>query len=367
MPSMSAGSLTDILRSKILKNELKSGERLPSESQLCENYNLSRQSVRQAIEQLRKEGLVNTIQGSGTYVMNLICDEVNSSSISVILPYDDDYIFASFISSIHSTLTKYGYIVEMHITHNNLFKEEAALMATLNNPRVGIIIDPAKSQCPRLHLELYQKIRDMKIPCIAMNSAVNGMDFPVVAMDDVMAGSIATRYLISKGHTRIGMLCNSDSIPGQLRLKGHLCEMESSGLADEVGHIIYYCSEDEDVLFGGQFDQYIINMFSECTAVICFNDRVAAKLNELLKKNNIRVPEDISIIGHDDALISRYITPKLTTIEHMKSKLGMIAADNLVKLIKNPEFEAGCIMTSEIVERESVKNLSAVKNINIFG
>lgn len=348
--------LSDTLRSQILTRQLAPGSKLMTENELCFAYDMSRQVVRQAIDILKKEKLVHTIQGSGTYVMDdARAKQHASSKISIILPYDDDYIFGSFISGIQSTLAKYGYIMQMYITHNSRYEEEAALSSVLNDAPGGIIIDPAKSMCPRLHNELYQQIVDMAIPCINMNCMVPGFHFPMVAMDDVAAGEIATNYLIENGHRNICFICNVDSAPGQLRFKGFLLEMSKHGLADRVYNTINYSSEDETELFSGVMDQVILRRFTDCTAAICFNDRVAAKLVHMLDSNGIRVPENVSVIGNDAALMSEYITPKLTTLCHLKSKLGVIAAENLVKLIMDPEYDANQMFIPELIVRDSVR------------
>ena len=354
MPQKKSERLSDILRQQILNGQIAPGNKLMSENELCAYYGMSRQVVRQAISILRKERLVESLQGSGTYVTNSLCNENTSYGVSVILPYDDDYIFGSFINGIHGTLSKNGYIVEMYISHNNQYEEEAAIASILNNPPAGIIIDPAKSICPRLHSDLYQKIYEKRIPCVSLNCKTPGFDFPVVAMNDVTAARIATKYLIARGHTKIGFLCNVDSAPGQLRLKGYMCEIGNANLNDETGHILYYSSEDEQELFSGMFDCFVLSKIKGCTAVVCFNDRVAVRLIHLLERHGIRVPDDISIIGHDGSLMSEYVTPKLTTVSHLKAELGMIAANNLIRLIKNPAFDATQIIEPEIIERDSV-------------
>lgn len=358
MPQRKSERLSDILRQQIISGQVASGNKIDSENELCVKYNVSRQVVRQAIDILRKEGLLETVRGSGTYVTGGLNPENSTTGISVILPYDDDYIFGSFINGIHATLARYGYVMEMYITHNNRYEEETALNSIICNSPAGIIIDPAKSICPRLHAELYHIISEKKIPCVSINCRVPGLDFPVITMDDVMAGRIATKYLLSKGHTKIGFLCNSDASPGQLRMKGYMCEMSDAGLSSEVVHTVYYSSEDEQDLFNGTFDQFILKRFEGCTAVICFNDRVAVRLIHLLDRYGIRVPDDVSVIGHDCSLMSEYVTPKLTTILHLKADLGMIAAENLIRLIKNPRFDANRIIEPRIIERESVRELS---------
>ncbi len=359
MPQRKCDKLSEILRNQIVKRQLLPGDRLISENELCAAYSMSRQVVRQAIDILRKEGLVQTIQGSGTYVAgdSRIAQRA-SSDISVILPYDDDYIFGSFISGIQKTLAKHDYIMQMYITHNSLYDEEAALVSVLNNPPAGIIIDPAKSLSPRLHEELYQQIKDKRIPCISINCAIPGFDFPLVAMDNLVSGELATNYLVSKGHRSIGFLCNVDSAPGQLRRNGYLRAMSRHGFSNEVAHTVYYSSEDENELFSGAFDQLIMKRFKGCTAIICFNDRVAVKLVNFLGRYGLRVPDDVSIVGHDGSLMSEFVTPKLTTIQHLKSDLGMIAAENLVQLIADPGYSAGCIVTPEMIVRDSVNILN---------
>lgn len=358
MPQRKCDRLSDILRNQIVTRQLVPGSKLMSESELCFAYDMSRQAVRQAIEILRNERLVQTIQGSGTYVSgDSPAEQRSSSDISVILPFDDDYIFGSIISGIQSTLSKRGYVMQMFITHNSRYEEEAALTSVLNKPPAGIIIDPAKSLCPRLHDELYQRIKDMEIPCISMNCPVPGFDFPQVSMDDVASGEIATNYLISNGHRNICFLCNSDSTPGQLRRKGFLREMSKHGLSELVWDTINFSSDDEADLFSGMFDELILRRFQNCTAAICFNDRVAAKLVNLLELNGIHVPEDVSIIGNDAALISEYVTPKLTTIRHFKNQVGAAAADNLIKLIADPNYNATQVFVPELVIRDSVRSI----------
>lgn len=349
--------LSEILRDKITSGVIGFGEKMPSENTLAEQYNMSRQVVRQAIEILRSEGLVESLQGSGTYVKNDVRGKGSPSSVSVILPYDDDYIFGSFINGIHATLSRYGYIVELHITHNDPYEEERVLTSVLNNMPAGIIIDPARSLCPRLHTDLYSAIKNRNIPCISINCRIPNMDFPVIAMNDVTSGRIATKYLISKGHQEIGFICNVDSAPGQLRLKGYLCEMDSAGFTTNAIHTVNYCSDDEQDFFSGAFDDFILQRLSGCTAVVCFNDRIAVKMIHLFERHNIRVPGDVSIVGHDNALMSEYITPKLTTVMHLKTNLGMIAAENLVHLIKDSHFAADRIIEPELIERESVRSL----------
>lgn len=87
----------------------------------------------------------------------------------------------------------------------------------------------------------------------------------------------------------------------------------------------------------GHFDwmeRRILERFSGCSAVFCYNDAAAVELMELLKKNGMRIPEDISVISVDDTDLAVYGDVGLTSVHHPKEKLGEKAAELLLAMIR---------------------------------
>ena len=117
--------------------------------------------------------------------------------------------------------------------------------------------------------------------------------------------------------------------------------------------MVWYDTGDE----GGSdmFDGHLMKRLKGCTAVFCYNDKVAREYINYLKGLGVSVPEDVSIISMDDSDLSRYGDVKITSCPHPMAELGRVAAENLIKLIDNPKFDATKEFITEVKERGSVK------------
>ena len=71
------------------------------------------------------------------------------------------------------------------------------------------------------------------------------------------------------------------------------------------------------------------------TGIFCYNDEIAYMVLSIARRLNIRIPEDLSIIGFDDSMLSKIMDPKLTSITHPKEQMGIDAANLIIKLINN--------------------------------
>jgi LacI family transcriptional regulator len=96
------------------------------------------------------------------------------------------------------------------------------------------------------------------------------------------------------------------------------------------------------------------------TAVVCYNDSMAAGALSVLSDNGIEVPQDISLIGFDDVLIARYLRPRLTTVRYPVAAMATQAAELAVALSHGDEVlpETTNMFSPTLVRRHSVSNLS---------
>lgn len=350
--------LRDILEVQINTGQIAAGSRLPTELELCKKYNVSRQTVRQAILLLREDNLVETVKGSGTYVKeNLGGLSASFMSVGVVATYIDNYIFPSLIRGIEEVLCSKGYTMQLSITYNSIQNEEFQLQSLINKHPSGIMIEPAKSAVVRSNMKLYHQIQKMGIPCVMMNGRLPAIDMPMVSLDDKSSGRKVAEYLISMGHKKIGACIKGDDLAGQMRYNGYREVMSKIGTDDIDNHVIWYHTEDIDSMFDGDADAYILSKLKGCTAVFCFNDLIAMKLYKLFGRNGIRIPEDVSVVGHDNYSLSDLVTPRLTTINHPIEEVGRIAAEKLTTLIRNPGPSEDILLKSDLVIRDSVKHV----------
>ena len=351
--------IADWLEQKIAEGSYQPGDKLPSEQSLREQFDVSRQTVRRALEVLEEKGLTYGQQGSGTFVTDPEAQEQGKSRrIAVVTTYVDNYIFPKIIQGIEQVLSAEGFQVQISFTNNRIQKEEEILESLLEQELRGLIIEAVKSALPNPNLPLYQKLLDKGIPILFLNSGYPELDCPVVALNDREAGRCTARYLLKMGHREIGGLLKSDDGQGLRRYQGFLSELRSAGVPMDDNRFVWY-----DTVDTGHFDrmeQRILERLSGCSAVFCYNDGAAVELIELLKRNRIRVPGDLSVISVDDTDLAAYGDVGLTSVHHPKEKLGEKAAELLLSMIlRRGGGKAGAREGYEfdvwLAERESVR------------
>lgn len=344
------------LKEKIKDGEYKFGETIPSENELTQLYDVSRHTIREAISILVKEDFVRKEKGSGTYVS---FDPSNNQFangkpliIGVITTYMSDYIFPSIIRGIERELNNENISLLISSTHNNYSDEKNAIRKMMNNEVDGLIIEPTKSSYFNPNTNLYLELTSKRIPFIMINSTYNEFDSNFVAVDDERSGYIATDYLIEKGHRYILAIMKIDDKQGNYRLKGFVKAHAEHQLLFSNNSIITYETEEKENI-KDKFDE--IN-FDNYTAVLCYNDEIASLLSIYLREKNYKVPNDISIVSHDDSILSQHSTPPITSVSHPKEELGIEAAKWIVSAVRgeNPEIKKKLFETT-IIEKNSVK------------
>ncbi|WP_158589512.1 GntR family transcriptional regulator [Butyrivibrio sp. CB08] len=349
------------LTEKIDTGKLSPGEKIPSENELCDRFSLSRQTVRHAISKLVEDGLVETRQGSGTFVSDQRAGEGERNVVAVVTTYVDDYIFPSTIRGIESTLSDKGYSMLLSFSNNTVGKERQILTDILGrNDVAGIIMEPVKSALPSPNMDLYKKLQNKGVKILLINSFYPELTLPHVSLNDADCAYNAVNALIEAGHEKIGCVLKLDDGQGRERYRGYLKALMEAGLPFSYDHVNWI--DTIDIRDGKKAFQMALERLRECTAVFCYNDQVAGMMIEVLQENGYRVPEDMSIVGMDDSDIARNGVNgvRLTSIPHPKEKLGEKAAQNMIRMIHEGklafnatfEFEENVILRNSIYKRK---------------
>ena len=177
-----------------------------------------------------------------------------------------------------------------------------------------------------------------------------------VALDDRYGAWLATRHLIQQGHTRIGYLCSNHAISdAEDRLQGYYDALKESGLPAN-DRLVTFGEPDESG--GEQAMTELLGRGKHFTAIACYNDSMAAGAMGVLNDNGIDVPREISLIGFDDVLISRYVRPRLTTVRYPIVTMATQAAELALALSENrPLPEITHLFNPTLVRRQSVSTL----------
>lgn len=335
------------------------GSKFLSEAALGKKFRCSRQTVRRALEVLERQGCITRIQGSGTYISQKkapyirksTMDKDPSMTVGIISTYLDNYIFPSLIRGIEGVFTAEGYAVQLASTNNMIAVEAKMLQQALERRLSGLIVIPTRSGLPCANLNLYQAIIQEGIPLVFIDSYYPELPVPYVSLDDVQAGYIAARYLLSVGHRNIAGIFSHINRQGHLRYLGYVNALNEYGIPVQDDLVFWYSKESSSQMLHGP---RLWECLSACTAALCFNDYMALKLIELLRQRGGNVPADLSIVGIDDSELAK--VSSLTSVIHPSQQLGEAAAKLLLSMIGGSEGKS-ILFPPQLQVRNSVRKL----------
>ena len=328
--------LEDYIKSEIINNSFKNGDKLPTESELMKRTGFSRQTIRTAIKHLTDDGLLTSVQGSGIYVARQLPQGSTSSalpdlkSISMVLVDANTYIFPEIMDGVSDMVSRHGYTLNTLFIGGSYDKERDILMSFLQNPPSGLILEPLNLGYLSNNEALYREI-SKRIPSVFLHTA-HGSSLTGIPTMDYEGASELLDYLISIGHKKIGIIPVMSEATGQNRFLAYIDVMRRHGLEYSPDNVIFASRNNLDDLFTAGFSGIIDKMLDGVTAVFCQDDRLAFKLIAYLESRGIRVPEDISVAGYDDSFFST-LTYQITTVTHPKYMYGQNAALALLDII----------------------------------
>lgn len=350
--------IADQIRSRILKNDYKVGESIPTELQLQKDYGVSRYTVREAVSLLVNEGYLKKEKGSGTYVTEkyLQGSQKGNLLIGFITTHLSDYIFPAIISGIEKEMSQYGYSLLLASSNGTHEGELKCLEMMMSQGIAGLIVNPTNSSRYNPNLANYLFFKEKNIPLVMINAHYEELETPYIEVDDVHAGYLATNHLIENGHSEIILVSKVDEMQGKHRMKGFVKAYEKNNLIFQPDNIITFETQTKDE----QVEKVIAKISdnkNSATAIYCYNDELAKEIIQKLNEIGKCVPEDISVIGQDDSRISLIGERKLTTITHPKDEMGKRAAQWVISAIEEGKIGDNTIYVPELVQRETVKSL----------
>ncbi|MDW3179590.1 MAG: LacI family DNA-binding transcriptional regulator [Acidimicrobiia bacterium] len=179
-----------------------------------------------------------------------------------------------------------------------------------------------------------------------------------VSFDDFEGGRMAAKHLLSLGHTQVAQLVGPADIGS--------FEDRTRGFAEEISRAGGVCIEIEGDLNLPTFDagrNLMTRLFQSAgndmpTAVFAQNDSMAVGALHLASERGLRCPDDISIVGYNDAPLTAHLTPALTTVRLPGYEAGRVAAEMVVSLIEEPDQTPSSMMLApDLIVRESTRTL----------
>ncbi len=353
----------DYIKDQITSEKLLPGDKVMSETELIQVLDVSRHTVRKALNELSMEQVIETFKGKGSFIKDMSLDKRShnrqSKVIALVTAFINDTIFPELMNGLEQVLSEEGYSIMLYTTRNRVDSEREILQKIYEMDLAGVIVEPTKSALPNPNGRFYEGLKAKGIPVLFIHAYYHHMDCDYVIVDDVKAAYEACSYLINKGHRKIGGIFKSDDLQGHKRYEGYLNCMIDHGLHINEDHIMWQATEDEHAIFNNKMLlKDFVSRLKGCSALVCYNDEFAIDLMEELEQEALQVPDDISIVAFDNTKLGDNYKVSITSMDHPKAYLGQHAGRQLLRMIEGEKGIQEALEVS-IHEKSSVKALQS--------
>lgn len=274
-----------------------------------------------------------------------------TKTIGLIIPDISNIFFAEIAKNIEQEANMKGYSVILCNTNDKLSEEIKYANLLFSKGVDALVICPAIEAVDKF--DYINKFIDARKGVIVFDRFFSGMLCSSVITDNLNGSIEAVKYLIKKGHTKIGCITGPlNSYSARLRIEGYKKALQDANI--EINEELIIAG---DYKFESGYNQGLKIMEKDITAVFVCNDLMAYGFYHAAKKLGRKIPHDISIIGFDDLLFSSMLDVPLTSVKQnihaISSNISMLL-DKL--LIGNLEIN-NVILPTIITERNSVKQI----------
>jgi DNA-binding LacI/PurR family transcriptional regulator len=274
-----------------------------------------------------------------------------TNTVGVIIPETGNPFFSRAVSGIQKIANDQGYNVMVCQSNECYVTEKSILKSLLATQVDGLLISISRETDNTDHFEtLLQK----KIPVVFFDRICKALDTSQVFTDNYDIAFEATQYLIRKGCTRIATITGPRHLYTSFnRFQGYMDALTKNNLEFNPDYLLLADFRKESIQ---AYTHHLINLPERPDAIFAMNDLIAIEMMHIIKKQGLRVPHDIAILGFNNELISQFVEPSLSTIEHPAHDIGAAAAGILLSQIKDPDTKPQKkLIRSRLVIRESTE------------
>jgi DNA-binding LacI/PurR family transcriptional regulator len=272
-------------------------------------------------------------------------------TIGLIIPDVANPFFSEIARKVEDRGRELGFNVLMCNTDNNAETEEMYLSLLKQKSVDGIIIGTTTKNYTVLNQLLQEKF-----PLAFIAQDIPELAINVVRVDDFLGGYQAVSHLVSLGHKRIAiMLGNLSRTSDKYRLQAYRQVMEENGLKYEDKWIVCTDYSLEDAKRAAL---ELLQFSPRPTAIFACFDSLAVGVYQAAKELGLHIPNDLSIVGFDNTILSTIVDPPLTTVAQPIDEMGRQVVDLLIDEIEgNNGTKQRIILPPELIIRQSTKSL----------
>lgn len=323
------------IEDQVNTNHLKPGDKVPSETELMNKFEVSRMTARSALNELVAKGLIKRIRGKGTFVNSALTARTAvpspSSLIGIVVPYINAPHMASLISSIEARANSYHYQIIL-CNSNNVTAEETRQVEKLLALGVdGIVLYPCSQLSSR---SLVRQMVNDRVNFVLIDRYYPDINTNYVVSDNEQAAFKLTSYLLEKGYDNLVFVSafHSCITPIYDRWRGYSTAMKSFGKNGSDFLLLPYWLNSE------QRAETLKNFLATApkrTAIISSHHDISQQILSICHESSLIIPDDIGLVGFDTVKTVEPLRIDLTSANQDTDKIGVKAVDHILEGISN--------------------------------
>jgi len=274
-----------------------------------------------------------------------------SNILGIIVPTADRSFFSSVVRGIEEIANKSRYNVMICQTHDNYEKEVATVEALLNARVDGIIASHAKDTS---NFDHFLKVKERGIPLILFDRSNDEIEVSNVVIDDFLGAYKATEHLIQQGCQRIAHFTNTRKISiFKERLRGYREALLDNGLKYDESMVIESNLQLED---GRNSMIRLLNEKEIPDGIFSASALSILGAMQVLKERNIKVPNEVALVGFSNEAFTSFTEPSLTTVEQHSMRIGNAAAQIFLEEVSSTQkkfIPQKIVLKPELIVRQS--------------
>lgn len=356
--------LLNEIRERIASGEWPVGTRLPTEDELVAQLDVSRVTVRQALQAAVAEGLLVRVPAKGTYVAETKRPLRSRGFVGYVIPHLSHSFNVQSVLGAESVLKEEGYQLIFCNSEADAHKEDHLLERLELDGTVGYIIHPLHAE--RKDRAIYRLVAEGK-PVVLVDRYLPDLPTDTVMSDHFSGGYAVVRHLIEQGYTDILYLARHPLELSSIaeRWRGYQAAMAEAGLTPRPPLLVggpvelgYIQSQRAFTLQENATIQAIAEFLcgpERPQAIVAMNDIYALLTLEAARQVGLRIPEDFALVGFDDLDFAEHFN--LTTVAQQPFAMGVEAARLLLARMRGERSVVGQVrLPTQLIVRSSSLN-----------
>jgi LacI family transcriptional regulator len=275
--------------------------------------------------------------------------------IGMLVPLIDRAFFSSIIRGVEQVAEGFNYHVIVSQSYENMENEKKAIKAFLNAQVDGVVVSVSKTTKDFSHL---LEILESGIPLILFDRTTNQLSTSQVVIDDYQGGYMATAHLIEQGCKRIVYLMPYQNLAiYKERYRGYLDALRDYDLEPDEQLVLTGNSQLQD---GRKHAESLLKNNLEFDAIFSASDYCALGAMQVLKENNIRIPQDVAIVGFSDEPFTSFTDPSISSVNQYPKEIGVTVANLFFEALNSSKKNV--IPKKTVIQPQLIVRASSLKS-----